>query len=197
MRSVLSDSKTIVVLAAAVKLEELKELVSSSDVTMIRAVANVNVATCSGLTVILRKLNGGAEAFARAQQLFQALGQVVIAHSESDMDRLSVLSGCAPAITAIVLEGLQHFGILAGFDEQTASEVAAHCMRSSLHSMQSLGIDTGTFKYSVAAPGGIVQKLLDSGLSSRISTGVVEWLDQILQRITMKPSEGGYEERPW
>lgn len=187
MRPMLSPSKTMVTLAAAVKLEEIRKHLPSSQPAIVRAVANINVAVRSGLTLVLRTLpDVTPEAFARVEHLFRALGEVIVTDSESELDRLSVLSGCAPAVIAIFLEALRQFGVAAGFDAAIASEAGAQCMRASLDAMQNLGVDPRTFKYSVAAPGGIVQKLLESEQSDRISQDVVRWFDHVLQRITKK-----------
>jgi pyrroline-5-carboxylate reductase len=181
------SGKTIVCLAAAVTSANLKKSLAPSLMSVVRAITNVNVASRCGLTMIMRDSEGTpSEINARVVELFEALGEVLITESEAELDSLSVLSGCGPAVTAIFLEGLTEFGIRAGFDPSVARDVAVQCASASLMTLSQGNPDLKTFKYSVAAPGGIVDTLLGGPESRAIETSIVEWFDYIRLRILGK-----------
>jgi pyrroline-5-carboxylate reductase len=186
LRSTTYAGKTIVCLAAAVTSANLKKSLAPS-ITVVRAITNVNVASRSGLTMIMRDPEGThADANSPVAELFQSLGEVVITESEAELDALSVLSGCGPAATAIFLEGLTEFGIKAGFDPLIARDVAVQCVSSTLKTLRQGNPDLNAFKYTVAAPGGIVDRLLGGPESQAVKTSIVEWFDYILRRILGK-----------
>jgi pyrroline-5-carboxylate reductase len=184
LRHTASPEKVIACLAAAVSVEDLRKNIAPSLAPVVRAVTNVNVASRSGLTVVLRNPPGPtAQACATIIDLFEALGEVIVTESETDLDRWSVLSGCGPAATAIFLEALCDFGTKAGFDAAVARDVAVQCVSASLHTLRHVNVDLETFKRSVAAPGGVVAKLLNAPESGQIETAVVQWFDYIMERM--------------
>jgi pyrroline-5-carboxylate reductase len=184
LRNTVTPEKTIVCLAAAVSGTDLRSNIAPSRAPVVRAVTNVNVACRSGLTMILSDPQFAApEVRSAVIDLFEALGDVIVTESEADLDRWSVLSGCAPAAVMIFLEALCQFGAQIGLDSTVAREVSVQCVGASLKTFLHSNIDLKTFKYSVAAPGGIVEKLLAAPESDQIRTTVDQWFDYILQRI--------------
>lgn len=182
LRDTVDADKAIVSLAAAVSCASLKESLSPARLPIIRAITNVNIASRRGLTMILSD-SDAVDANSNVVDLFQALGDVIVTDSESELDRASVLSGCGPAATAIFLEALCEFGIRTGLPELVAKEIALQCAAASINTVQQTGSDLETFKYSVAAPGGIVDKLLGGSGSAQINDAVVQWFDHILGKI--------------
>lgn len=182
LRDTAYADKTVVSLAAAVSRDALRRSLNPAKLPVIRAITNVNVASRAGLTMVLND-SEAMEASRSVVDLFQALGEVIVIDSEGDLDRSSVLSGCGPAATALFLESLCEFGIRTGLPELVAKEVAFQCVASTIRTIENTGSDLKTFKYSVAAPGGIVDRILGSSESAQIKEKVVQWFDYILGKI--------------
>ena len=183
-RSLLRPSQALVCLSVGVCLNELQTLVVPSTVAIYRAITNVNVSVRFGQTVLLRsEMTQSSPLSDPIEKLFQELGEVVRADSDIELDRLSVLPGCVPAATALFLQGLIAFGVRSGFTEQHATHVAEQGVRASIEAMQKLDIQPQIYKRSVAAPGGIVDRLFDSSESSKIVDGTSAWFSHILTHI--------------
>lgn len=174
--------KGVVSLAAVVSSAALKQALSPAKIPAIRVITNVNVASRDGMTMVLTNPEA-PEVSDSVVALFRGLGAVIVTDSERDLDRASVLTGCGPAVTAILLEAFTSFGLKTGLSEQVAKEVALQIVAASVQNISLSAVDLREFKYSVAAPGGIVDKLLGSSESTQVNDAILHWLDFVLKKI--------------
>jgi pyrroline-5-carboxylate reductase len=178
---------TLVCLSAGISLAQLGESPGPQRPELCRAITNVNVAIRSGLTVMLDKT---AEAPPARQviveRMFRDLGEVFTVKSEDELDSLSVLSGCAPAAVAIFVQGLRAFGTSAGFDPEVATRIAVQCIGATAQLFQQTGLTPEDLMRRVAAPGGVVDRLLEAPESKRIEESASTWFGTILRDLTAR-----------
>jgi pyrroline-5-carboxylate reductase len=169
-------------LSAGVRLDALERRVADAGCDVVRAITNVNVAAREGHSIILQSRpptsTDGLEG--QVVQLFESLGHVKLTDSEEMLDTQSVLTGCAPAVTALFLEALANLGEDVGFEKEEAERIAGDNVQATIKTMRDLHLSPKAYKHSVAAPGGIVERILQQRESEQLEEAVADWFRSIL-----------------
>ncbi|MEM1330047.1 MAG: NAD(P)-binding domain-containing protein [Planctomycetota bacterium] len=181
-REALASDQILVCLSAGINLRSILDQLGPSGVAARRAIANINVAVRSGCTVLM--MSEDAADSDPLVPLFEYMGQVIQVGTDEELDRLSVLPGCAPGGVALFLEGLVEFGVRSGFSDRRALELALASVEASAAAMRQLDIPPVEFKRYSASPGGFVDRLLDDAQSHRVGGTAGEWFDHILRHLT-------------
>lgn len=157
-----------------------------SNVQAVRAITNVNTVDRSGYTLV-HAPESRDEFAKRAQRqavlLFDEIGVTKVVRSERDLNRLSVLPGCMPAVVSLMLESFQDFGIESGFESEEAREIALAVASDTIQTIRATDEEPSAFKHLVASSGGIVDRLLEDPKTERVTEGSKEWLRTILESV--------------
>jgi pyrroline-5-carboxylate reductase len=86
-------------------------------------------------------------------RLFQELG-LLIWLSEEKLEGLSALAGSGPAFIYVIIEAMIDSGVLLGFPEQEAKELAIKTLEGSIRLLRESGTCPAELKLKVASPGG-------------------------------------------
>ena len=182
--TVLQDARVLVCLSAGIQEASLQAALPASGPAPIRVIANVNVASTRGFSMVFRHPERPLEEeHAAVEEVFSAVGEVLAVSSESDLDRMSVLPGCAPAAFSLFAEGLELFGREAGFDSKGAARVVEQTLNATLATMELLGVSAIDYKHRVAAPGGVVDQVLSREESENLKQSVGSWHRFILKKL--------------
>ena len=179
--SFLESSDLLVCLSAGVHLDELQRQVAGAGCEVMRAITSVNVAAKEGYTFILRNEASGADNGGEEEvvHIFESLGKVHLTNSEEALDEQSVIPGCGPALTALFLDALAASGEEVSFEKEEAKRMAAHCVQGTLKSMRETGASPSEYKYRVAAPGGVVERVLAGSESNDVKEATASWFRRI------------------
>jgi len=120
---------------------------------LIRVMPNTPALVLEGVTAIARADGLEAGDLETAQELFGAVGRVVVL-DEDALDAVTGLSGSGPAYAAIVIESLADGGVKVGLDRATAMVLAAQTLLGSAKLVLDTGTHPGQLKDMVASPGG-------------------------------------------
>ncbi len=120
---------------------------------LIRVMPNTPALVLEGVTAIARAEGLNAGDLDVAQELFGAVGRVVIL-DEDHLDAVTGLSGSGPAYVAIVIEALADGGVKMGLDRATAMTLAAQTVLGSAKLLLETGVHPAQLKDMVASPGG-------------------------------------------
>jgi pyrroline-5-carboxylate reductase len=139
-----------------------------------------------GVTAIARGQGLEAGDLEIAQEIFGAVGRVVVLEEEA-LDAVTGLSGSGPAYVAIVIESLADGGVKMGLDRATAMTLAAQTVLGSAKLILETGAHPGQLKDMVASPGGTTI----AGISALEEGGVRRTFISAVERATQRSRELG------
>jgi pyrroline-5-carboxylate reductase len=167
--------RLLISVAAGVPVVALREALGRP-ARLIRVMPNTPALVLEGVTAIARAEGLEAGDLELAQELFGAVGRVVVL-DEEHLDAVTGLSGSGPAYVAIVIESLADGGVRMGLDRATAMILAAQTVLGSARLLMETGLHPGQLKDMVASPGGTTIAgiaALEEGGVRRTFIGAVE-----------------------
>jgi pyrroline-5-carboxylate reductase len=192
MTSVLRDvasavdlTKLVISLAAGVPTVTLRAHLPRAG-RLIRVMPNTPALVLEGATAIARSDGLHEGDLETAQELFEAVGRVVVLDEEA-MDAVTGLSGSGPAYVAIVIESLADGGVKMGLDRATAMTLAAQTVLGSAKLILETGTHPGQLKDMVASPGGTTI----AGIAALEEGGVRRTFIGAVERATQRSRELG------
>ncbi len=153
---------------------------------LIRVMPNTPALVLEGVTAIARAEGLEAGDLETAQELFGAVGRVVVLEEDA-LDAVTGLSGSGPAYVAIVIESLADGGVKMGLDRATAMTLAAQTVLGSAKLILETGVHPGQLKDMVSSPGGTTI----AGISALEEGGVRRTFINAVERATQRSRELG------
>jgi pyrroline-5-carboxylate reductase len=189
--SVVDLTKLVISLAAGVATVTLRAHLPKAG-RLIRVMPNTPALVLEGVTAIARSDGLYEGDLETAQELFGAVGRVVVLDEEA-MDAVTGLSGSGPAYVAIVIESLADGGVKMGLDRATAMTLAAQTVLGSAKLILETGTHPGQLKDMVASPGGTTI----AGIAALEEGGVRRTFISAVERATQRSRElGRASDRP-
>jgi pyrroline-5-carboxylate reductase len=182
---VVDRGKLLISIAAGVPVAALREALGRSG-RLIRVMPNTPALVLEGVTAIARSEGLEAGDLEVAQELFEAVGRVVVLDEEA-LDAVTGLSGSGPAYVAIVIESLADGGVKMGLDRTTAMTLAAQTVLGSARLILETGMHPGQLKDMVSSPGGTTI----AGIAALEEGGLRRTLIGAVERATQRSRELG------
>ena len=177
--------KLLISIAAGVATRTLRAHLGKP-VRLIRVMPNTPALVLEGVTAIARAEGLEHGDLETAQELFGAVGRVVVL-DEDALDAVTGLSGSGPAFIAIVIESLADGGVKMGLDRATAMTLAAQTVLGSAKLILETGTHPGQLKDMVSSPGGTTI----AGIAALEEGGVRRTFISAVERATMRSRELG------
>lgn len=143
--------QVIISILAGVPLQRLETAFPEQPV--IRAMPNTPATIGAGMTAITSGQHAQPEHIQIAQQIFEAVGEVVEV-PESLMDAVTGLSGSGPGFVAVMVEALIDGGVVAGLPRPIATKLALQTVRGTAELLQTTHLHPAELKDRVTSPGG-------------------------------------------
>lgn len=178
-------TRLVISLAAGVSTRTLRAHLPGAD-RLIRVMPNTPALVLEGVTAIARPGGQHEGDLETAQELFGAVGRVVVLDEEA-MDAVTGLSGSGPAYVAIVIESLADGGVKMGLDRATAMTLAAQTVLGSAKLILETGTHPAQLKDMVASPGGTTI----AGIAALEEGGVRRTFIGAVERATQRSRELG------
>jgi len=153
---------------------------------LIRVMPNTPALVLEGVTAIARSEGLDAGDLEMAQELFGAVGRVVVL-DEDALDAVTGLSGSGPAYVAIVIESLADGGVRMGLDRATAMTLATQTVLGSARLILETGTHPAQLKDMVSSPGGTTI----AGITALEEGGVRRTFINAVERATLRSRELG------
>lgn len=179
------DGKLLVSIAAGVSTGKIRSCLPPG-IRLIRTMPNTPALVLEGATAIARAEGLEPGDLETAQEIFSAVGKVVVLEEEL-MDAVTGLSGSGPAYIALVVEALADGGVRVGLDRQTAMTLAAQTVLGSARLLIETGTHPGQLKDMVTSPGGTAI----AGIHTLESGGLRRTLIDAVERATQRSRELG------
>lgn len=120
---------------------------------VIRAMPNTPALIGAGMTVLSGGKNAGVENIKKAEEIFQAVGKVLIL-PENMLNAVTGLSGSGPAYIYLVIEALADGGVLAGLPRDVAYRLVAETVKGAASMVQETNMHPAQLKDMVTSPAG-------------------------------------------
>ena len=182
---VVDERKLLISVAAGVATATLRAHLARP-ARLIRVMPNTPALVLEGVTAIARAQGLQPGDLETAQELFGAVGRVVVLDEEA-MDAVTGLSGSGPAYIAIVIESLADGGVKMGLDRVTAMTLAAQTVLGSARLVLETGLHPGQLKDMVASPGGTTI----AGIAALEEGGIRRTFINAVERATQRSRELG------
>ena len=171
----LLEGKHVISLAAVISIKSLQKHVSATEI--IRIMPNMAVFCNQGVIGIFSKKKDISE----IKQLLSTLGSVIEVEKEEDLDSLTLLSGCGPAIISQLIEMLAAYGIKIGLSSDISHVLAEQTFRGT----------TAILKKSKQSPSQLIDAVSTKG-------GISEAIVQLMQKDDLdisfsKAMDAGYK----
>lgn len=131
-----------------------------TDQAIIRAMPNAPISIGHGVTALYKTPQVSATHVSIAEVLFEELGHWSWVTEETDIDRLTALSGSGPAYVFLFLEALIEGGIELGLTKEVASTFAFEMVSGSVVLARESDLDLKQLRSLVTSPGGTTQAAL-------------------------------------
>jgi pyrroline-5-carboxylate reductase len=178
-------SKLLISVAAGVSVAALREALGKP-ARLIRVMPNTPALVLEGATAIARAEGLESGDLELAQELFGAVGRVVVL-DEEHLDAVTGLSGSGPAFVAIVIESLADGGVKMGLDRATAMTLATQTVLGSARLLLETGAHPGQLKDMVSSPGGTTI----AGIAALEEGGLRRTFISAVERATQRSRELG------
>ena len=180
-----SRAKLLISVAAGVPVSALRAGLGKP-ARLIRVMPNTPALVLEGVTAIARSEGLDAGDLELAQELFAAVGRVVVL-DEDALDAVTGLSGSGPAYVAIVIESLADGGVRMGLDRATAMTLATQTVLGSARLILETGMHPAQLKDMVSSPGGTTI----AGITALEEGGVRRTFISAVERATLRSRELG------
>ena len=142
---------TVISILAGVTIAKLEQAFPQQPV--IRVMPNTPATVGAAMTAIAAGTHATEQHIQQAQQIFTAVGEVVIV-PESSIDAVTGLSGSGPAFIALAIEALADGGVASGLPRAIALELAIQTVLGTATLIKETQMHPGELKDLVTSPGG-------------------------------------------
>jgi pyrroline-5-carboxylate reductase len=181
----LTNRPLLISLAAGVSTATIQSVLGKYP-RLIRVMPNTPALVLQGVTAIAKTSGLEAEDLETAQEIFAAVGKVVVL-DEEQLDAVTGLSGSGPAYVAIVIESLADGGVKMGLDRATAMTLATQTVLGAATLLAETGLHPGALKDMVSSPGGTTI----AGIAALEEGGIRTTFIRAVERATLRSRELG------
>ena len=150
----LLERKLIISLAAVITIDTLRGYIKNAEI--IRIIPNMAISCNQGVVGLITD----GKSKKQIGQLLSTLGIVVEVEKEADLDTLTLLSGCGPAIVSQFMEFLVNYGIKLGLSSDRSYKLVLQTFKGTEAFLENSGISSNQLIHSVATKGGITEVIL-------------------------------------
>lgn len=150
----LFEGKRVISLAAVISIESLRKHVNNTEI--IRIMPNMAVFCNQGVIGIFSKKKNIFE----TKQLLSTLGSVIEVKNEEDLDSLTLLSGCGPAIISQLIEMLAGYGTKIGLSSDISHILAEQTFRGTTAILEKSKQSSSQLIEAVSTKGGISEAIV-------------------------------------
>lgn len=170
--------KLLFSVAAGVGIATIEEYIGNSKQKIIRLMPNLPIVTQQGILGYYANANVTNEENETAISFFSGMGKVVVCTKEEELDVITVIAGCGPALVAYFVSLFSQSGYEFGLDEKVSEALALQTFTGTLEYMNNTRQTAEELQTSVATKGGITESILNSLNEKEIPSQFIESLEQ-------------------
>ncbi|MEK7597570.1 MAG: pyrroline-5-carboxylate reductase dimerization domain-containing protein [Patescibacteria group bacterium] len=179
-----TNNKILLSVAAGVSLEIL-HIYSNSNQKIIRLMPNIPVSENKGVIGFFANKNISNLEKNNTIKLISLLGKVFIVKKEEDLDILTLVTGCGPAISAYFINLISSYAENQGFTQKESDDIALKIFEGTINYLDSNNQTPSKLIDSVATKGGVTEVILSSfnkkGLNKLFEVAMESGYDKLRQ----------------
>jgi len=148
--------KLIISIMAGISIEKIKAITSSKKI--VRSMPNLPLQVKAGLTAWLATPE--VEDTKPIKKIFSSFGEEIEVQNESDLDKITALSGSGPAYFFYLCELIQEKAEALGFTPEQAKKIASQTFIGSAQLLNSSEKSAAEFRTAVTSKGGTTEAAL-------------------------------------
>lgn len=156
------EDKLIISLAAALPIAKIVSYTRNPKQKVIRLMPNIPVAFNKGVIGIYVNTEVSEIEKQQVSKCFLELGNVFFCKNEDDLDAITVISGCGPAIASYCISMLAQAGEKYGLSKETAEKIAIHTFEGTIQYLNQTHQTASELQSSVATKGGVTEQIITS-----------------------------------
>lgn len=162
------NNKIILSVAAGVSLEMLLSY-SNTNQKIARLMPNIPVSENKGVIGFFANKNISNSETQDVIRLVSLLGKVFIVKKEEDLDILTLVTGCGPAISAYFINLVSDYAIKQGFSQAKSTNMALKIFEGTTNYLNSNNLTPSKLIESVATKGGVTEVIISSLNKNRVN----------------------------
>ncbi|ANK59012.1 pyrroline-5-carboxylate reductase [Loigolactobacillus backii] len=182
LQKVLEEKTPLLIsVAGGVTLSALADAADNADLSIMRAMPNVNVAINQGMTALVANEVTPEADLAKAKAIFAALGKIQFI-AEKDFTTFAAIAGSAPAYAYLFIDALSRAGVKHGLNKTDATKIAAQTVLGSAANLLATEENPWNLIDQVSSPGGTTVAGLLAMEEAGLMTAVVKGIDATIGR---------------
>ncbi|MBI5449414.1 pyrroline-5-carboxylate reductase [Candidatus Gottesmanbacteria bacterium] len=157
-----TQGKLVISLAAGVTMELLKRYVGINGQRYIRIMPNIPIGCNTGVIGLYADIRVPRPETTAVCSFLRGLGKVIEVQDEKDLDTITLVAGCGPAIVAHCIEMISRYGVLSGLSEEMSRDIALQTFQGTIAYLGKAGLTPRVLEQSVATRGGVTEEILNS-----------------------------------
>lgn len=196
MRAVSADlygrlaDQLVLSIAAGIRLRDLGRWLGGHD-RLARCMPNTPALIGQGISGLYASQAVSVAQRTQAQQILEAVGQVVWVHDEGALDAVTAVSGSGPAYVFYFIEAMQQAAVDAGLDAQTARALVLQTVRGATELAAQSTEPVSVLRERVTSKGGTTERALATLQQHGVANAIVQAVHAARVRATELGEELG------
>ena len=171
------DKQTLVVVAAGVKSESIKEWMSKDGkmIPLFLVIPNIAIAQLQSMTFIVPSVATESQHTEQVKTLFDTMGKTIIT-DEQHLAAGTTLASCGIAYAMRYVRAASEGGVELGFKADDAKQIVMQTMKGAVELLQATGLHPEVAIDLVTTPGGVTIKGLNEMEHSGFTSSVIKGL---------------------
>lgn len=177
------QDKLLLSVAAAVSISSIEKYSGNKNQKIIRIMPNIAVAYNQGVTGLFANKNVSSTVKKEVISLFSGLGLVVDLKKDKDLDTITLISACSPAIIAYFMEMFSEYGVVHGLSAKESEKIVLQALKGTVEYLEESNFTSSQLKQSVATKGGITEEIIKNLDTKNVALHFKESLDKGYNKI--------------
>lgn len=171
------EKQTLVVVAAGVKSESIKEWMAkdSKMIPLFLAIPNIAIAQLQSMTFIVPSVATESQHTEQVQALFDSMGKTIIT-DEQHLGAGTTLASCGIAYAMRYVRAASEGGVELGFKADDAKQIVMQTMKGAVELLEATGLHPEAAIDLVTTPGGVTIKGLNEMEHNGFTSCVIKGL---------------------
>ena len=156
----ISSKKTILSIAAGMKLSKIKKLFMLKNLFFVRIMPNTPALVSAGVSAFYADKDLPLENLKIVKEIISTFGKFIVLDEEDSLDAVTAVSGSGPAYFFYFFESLMKSAQELGFEKEKAHLLVKETIKGSLKLLEETQIEAETLRDNVTSKGGTTEAAL-------------------------------------
>ena len=156
-----TGNKIILSVAAGVGIKMIEKILGKNQ-KIIRLMPNIPVSENKGVIGFFTNKNISSSEKNQIKNLISILGKVFVVNKEKDIDFLTLITGCGPAISSYFINLISDYAIKQGFLKNQSINLSLNMFKGTINYLENNNLKLPELIKSVTTKGGVTEVILSS-----------------------------------